>query len=160
MATKAVKPAPLTIPTAPVLLQAVGREVRLKIPDRYTMSMLEARQVSRGGVYEPLLVGFGGAHTDPDKTIVVPGLGTDYEGEFRVRMAASTTNQAGKELIITNPAKTAAKPPTSTPLPAPAPAAPALPVPEAPILVAFKNLDGSWQLPAGTTVDQLEIELS
>jgi head-tail adaptor len=41
----------------------------------------------------------------------------------------------------------------------PAPAV-ALPTPEAPAVVALDNLDGRFQFPAGTTLDQLEIELS
>lgn len=95
-------PAPLPIPAAPVLLDTVGREIRIKLPTGYEQSNLASWQESRGGVYEPLLLGFPGSHTDPDGTVVIPGLGTDYAGKFRLRVSASPANQVGQELIIQN----------------------------------------------------------
>jgi hypothetical protein len=157
-AKKPVKPAPLPIPTAPVVLKAVGREVRLQLPSGYLQGSIEVQQVTRGIAYKRLPDEFRGTHTDADGTVVVPGIGTDNPGEFRLRAAASATNQAGQELVIKNPALAATTP---APAPAPAPVPTALPVPEAPTMVATKNLDGTFQLPAGyRDINQLEIEIS
>lgn len=154
-AKKTAKPAPLPIPAAPVALQKVGREVRLQLPIGYKQEAMEVQQVTRGIPYKRLTDEFGGTHTDADSTVVVPGIGTDYAGEFRLRAAASPTNQAGKELILKNPVPKPPKPtaPTNT-------TPPVLPIPAAPTLAALQNLDGSFKLPAGTSLDQLEIELT
>jgi hypothetical protein len=161
-------PAPLPIPDAPELVVKKGGEARLRLPAGYKQDALQVMQASRGGVYEPLLTGFGGSHTDPDGTVVVPGVGPNYPGDFRFRIGASATNQVGKELVILNPALAPTTPPTATPAPAPAPTttpAPApvvvLPVPDAPTLYAQKNLDARFQLPDGYhDITLTEIEIS
>ncbi|MGI4819875.1 MAG: hypothetical protein ACRYFV_01580 [Janthinobacterium lividum] len=150
----AKKPAALPIPAAPLVLQKVGREVRLKLPTGYLQGAMEVQQVTRGIPYEPLTAEFGGTHTDADGTVVVPGIGTDYVGEFRLRVAASAKNQAGQELIIPIAA-------LSTTQPAPTPSPVVLPTPIAPTLVAVQNLDGRFQFPAGIRdITLIEIELS
>ncbi|MGI4822657.1 MAG: hypothetical protein ACRYFV_15720 [Janthinobacterium lividum] len=121
-------PAPLPIPAAPEVLKAVGREVRLKLPAGYLQGSIEVQQVTRGIPYKPVTAEFGGTHTDPDGTVVVPGIGTDYPCEFRLRVAASAKNQAGQELIIPNAS-------LSTTQPAQIPSTVVLPTPEAPTLV-------------------------
>jgi hypothetical protein len=150
----AKKPAALPIPAAPIVVKAVGREVRLKLPAGYLQGAMEVQQVTRGIPYKRLPDEFGGTHTDPDGTVVVPGIGTDYPGEFRLRAAASSQNQAGQELIIRNAALSTTQP-ASTPSPV------VLPTPEAPTQLAPQNLDGRYQLPAGIRdISLIEIELS
>jgi hypothetical protein len=150
----AKKPTQLPTPAAPVVLQKVGREVRLKLPTGYLQGAMEVQQVTRGIPYKRLPDEFGGTHTDADGTVVVPGVGTDYAGEFRLRVAASAKNQAGQELIIKNPALSTTQP-ASTPSPV------VLPIPAAPTPLAAQNPDGRYQLPAGyRNITQIEIELS
>jgi hypothetical protein len=150
----AKKPAALPSPTAPIVVKAVGREVRLKLPTGYLQGAMEVQQVTRGIPYKRLPDEFGGTHTDPDGTVVVPGIGTDYAGEFRLRVAASAANQAGQELIIRNAA-------LSTTQPAQTPSPVVLPTPEAPTQLAPQNLDGRYQLPAGIRdITLIEIELT
>jgi hypothetical protein len=150
----AKKPAALPIPTAPIVVKAVGREVRLKLPAGYLQGAIEVQQVTRGIAYKRLPDEFGGTHTDQDGTVVVPGIGTDYPGEFRLRAAASSQNQAGQKLIIRNAALSTTQP-ASTPTPV------VLPTPEAPTQLAPQNLDGRYQLPAGIRdISLIEIGLS
>jgi hypothetical protein len=169
MAKKPTKPAPrpvpapapvptppptaLPIPAAPELVTKKGGEARLKLPSGYKQDALQVMQASRGGVYEPLLNGFGGSHTDPDGTVVVPGVGPDHPGDFRFRIGASATNQVGKELVILNAALSTTQP-AATPTPI------VLPTPEAPTLVVTQNSDARFQLPAGYTLAQLELDIS
>jgi hypothetical protein len=147
-------PAPLPIPAAPEVLKIVGREVRLKLPAGYLQGAMEVQQVTRGIPYKRLPDEFGGTHTDADGTVVVPGIGTDYPCEFRLRVAASAKNQAGLELIIPIAA-------VSTTQPAQNPSPVVLPTPEAPTQLAPQNLDGRYQLPTGIRdISLIEIELS
>jgi hypothetical protein len=156
----AKKPVALPIPAAPIVIKAVGRETRFKLPAGYVQGAMEVQQVTRGIPYRRLPDEFGGTHTDADSTVVVPGIGTDYPGEFRLRAAATATNQAGTELIIKNPAPTPAKP-TSTATAISTPAPIVLPTPAAPTLVAVQNLDTRIQLPAGyRDINLIELEIS
>jgi hypothetical protein len=66
----------------------VGRETRFKLSTGYGLAAFEVWQVTRHYSYQPLIEIFGGSHTDPDG-IVVPGIGTNYPGEFCLRAAAS-----------------------------------------------------------------------
>jgi hypothetical protein len=151
----AKKPAALPIPAAPIVVKAVGREVRLKLPAGYLQGAMEVQQVTRGIAYKRPPDEFGGTHTDADGTVVVPGIGTDYPGEFRLRAAASGQNQAGQELIIRNAVLSTTQQPAPTPTPV------VLPTPEAPTQLAPQNLDGRYQLPAGIRdISLIEIELS
>jgi hypothetical protein len=154
MAKKPTKPAPapvLPIPAAPVITQTSNSAVRLKLPAGYGQGGVQVQQVTRGIAYGPLLQAFPGSHTDPDQTVVVPGLGTDYPGEYRLRLAATALNQVSAELVLRNP----------SPTPAPAPVVTAAPVatPAAPQLALADTKTGTLRLkvPAGTSISTLKV---
>jgi hypothetical protein len=164
----APKPKTLPTPNKPVLMQTSGSAIRVKMPTGFGQTSLEVYQVTRNIPYKPMLSEFGGTHTDPDMSVVIPGLGSDYAGEFRVRVAATTLNQASAELVIINkakaapaptpaPAPTAPKPvpvPTSTPAPTTPPAQPKV------ALVDTKTGDLRLTVPKGTLISSIKITRS
>jgi hypothetical protein len=152
-------PTALPIPAAPVLMQTSGSAIRVRLPAGFGEKSLEVQQVTRNIPYKPVLPNeFGGTHTDPDLSIVIPGLGTDYAGDFRLRIAASPLNQASAELKIINPAKGTT--PTA-PTPAPVPPSTTAPVatPSAPTLAKADSATGNLRLavPKGTLISSIKI---